>query len=59
MLGIKQTGVKHINKYTSIVVLNAIPDSYIDINSAIKYARNSMTLDIILNSIKSKKFDLK
>ncbi|CAH9119673.1 unnamed protein product [Cuscuta europaea] len=56
---IKQVGNKHIDDYTAIVLLNAIPDSYNDVKSAIKYGRDDITLDIVINGLRSKELDLK
>lgn len=56
---IKQTGDKHIDDYTAIVLLNAIPDAYNDVKSAIKYGRDNVTLDIVVSGLKSKELDLK
>ena len=56
---IKQTGDKHIDEYSAIVLLNAIPDSYNDVKSAIKYGRDDINLDIVVNGLKSKEHDLK
>ncbi|KAK6160086.1 hypothetical protein DH2020_003467 [Rehmannia glutinosa] len=41
MQDIKLTGDKNINDYTPIVLLNAIPDTYDVVKSAIKYDRDS------------------
>ncbi|CAH9139773.1 unnamed protein product [Cuscuta epithymum] len=56
---IKLSGDKHIDDYTPIALLNAIPDSYSDVKSAIKYGRDNITLDIVVNGLKSKELDLK
>ncbi|CAA0813213.1 Unknown protein, partial [Striga hermonthica] len=56
---IKQTGDKHIDYYTPIVLLNVIPDSYSDVKSAIKYGRDNVNLETVVNSLKSKELDLK
>ncbi|KAK6160801.1 hypothetical protein DH2020_004182 [Rehmannia glutinosa] len=56
---IKLTGDKNISDYTPIVLLNAIHDFYSNVKSAIKYGRYSITLDTMINSLKSKELDLK
>ncbi|KAL6511151.1 hypothetical protein OROGR_022275 [Orobanche gracilis] len=56
---IKLTGDKNIDDYTPIVLLNVIPDSYSDVKSAIKYGRDSVSLDTVINGLKSKELDLK
>ncbi|KAL2243920.1 UNVERIFIED_CONTAM: Retrovirus-related Pol polyprotein from transposon TNT 1-94 [Sesamum indicum] len=56
---IKLTGDKNIDEYSPIVLLNAIPDTYSDVKAAIKYGRDSVSLDIVVNGLKSKEIDLK
>ncbi|KAL0411600.1 UNVERIFIED_CONTAM: hypothetical protein Slati_3749700 [Sesamum latifolium] len=56
---IKLTSDKSIDEYSPIVLLNAIPDTYGDVKSAIKYGRDSVNLEIVINGLKSKEIDLK
>ncbi|KAL2253784.1 UNVERIFIED_CONTAM: Retrovirus-related Pol polyprotein from transposon TNT 1-94 [Sesamum indicum] len=56
---IKLTGDKYINEYSPIVLLNAIPESYSDVKAAIKYERDSVNLETVVNGLKSKELDLK
>ena len=56
---IKLTGDKNIDEYSPIVLLNAIPDTYSNVKSAIKYGRDSVNLDTVVNGLKSKEIDLK
>ena len=56
---IKLTGDKNIDEYSPIVLLNAISDTYSNVKSAIKYDRDSMNLDTVVNGLKSKEIDLK
>ncbi|CAH9103329.1 unnamed protein product [Cuscuta europaea] len=56
---IKQAWDKYIDDYAPIVLLNAIFDSFNDVKSAIKYGRDGITLDIVINGLKSKELDLK
>ncbi|KAL0367538.1 UNVERIFIED_CONTAM: hypothetical protein Sradi_3643900 [Sesamum radiatum] len=56
---IKLIGDKSIDEYSPIVLLNAIPDTYNDVKSAIKYGRDSVNLKIVINGLKSKEIDLK
>lgn len=46
---IKLTGDKNIDEYTLIILLNAISDSYNDVKSAIKYGRDKVSLDVVVN----------
>ena len=55
----KLCGDKNIDEYAPIVLLNVIPDSFNDMKSAIKYGRDSVTLDIVVNGLKSKELDLR
>ncbi|KAL0454352.1 UNVERIFIED_CONTAM: hypothetical protein Slati_0774400 [Sesamum latifolium] len=56
---IKLTGDKSIDDYSPIVLFNAIPDTYNDVKSAIKYGRDSVNLETVINGLKSKEIDLK
>lgn len=56
---IKLAGDKHIDDYTPFVLLNSFPDSYSDVKSAIKYGRDSVTLETIVYCLKLKELDLK
>ncbi|KAK4406592.1 Retrovirus-related Pol polyprotein from transposon TNT 1-94 [Sesamum angolense] len=49
---IKLTGDKNIDDYTPIVLLNAIPDVYSDVKAAIKYGRDNVSLDTVINGLK-------
>ncbi|KAL2471752.1 Retrovirus-related Pol polyprotein from transposon TNT 1-94 [Abeliophyllum distichum] len=49
--------VLEINK--AIILLNAIPDSFKEVKNAIKYGRETLTPDIVIDSLKSKKRELK
>ncbi|CAH9069282.1 unnamed protein product [Cuscuta europaea] len=50
---------ENLDDYSPIALLNAIPDSFGDVKSAIKYGRDNVTLDIVVNGLKSKELDLK
>ncbi|KAL2240257.1 UNVERIFIED_CONTAM: hypothetical protein Sindi_0666900 [Sesamum indicum] len=56
---IKLTGDKNIDEYCPIVLLNAIPDAYSDVKAVIKYGRDSVNLETIVNGLKSKEMDLR
>ncbi|KAL0434787.1 UNVERIFIED_CONTAM: hypothetical protein Sradi_0186600 [Sesamum radiatum] len=56
---IKLTGDKNIDDYTPIVLLNAIPETYSDVKAAIKYGRDNVSLDTVINGLKSKEMDIK
>ncbi|KAL0446318.1 UNVERIFIED_CONTAM: Retrovirus-related Pol polyprotein from transposon TNT 1-94 [Sesamum latifolium] len=56
---IKLIGDKNIDDYTPIVLLNAIPEMYGDMKSAIKYGRDNVTLETVISGFKSKEIDLK
>ncbi|KAL0449220.1 UNVERIFIED_CONTAM: hypothetical protein Slati_1478400 [Sesamum latifolium] len=56
---IKLTGDKNIDDYSPIVLLNAIPEIYGDVKSAIKYDRDSVNLETVISGLKSKEIDLR
>ncbi|KAH6806636.1 hypothetical protein C2S51_031467 [Perilla frutescens var. frutescens] len=56
---IKLSGDKGIDKYTAAVLLNAIPESYSDVKSAIKNGGNDVAFDIIVDALKNKENDSK
>ncbi|KAL0455731.1 UNVERIFIED_CONTAM: hypothetical protein Slati_0912300 [Sesamum latifolium] len=56
---IKLTGDKNIDDYSPIVLLNAIPETYGDVKSAIKYGRDSVNLETVISGLKSKEIDLR
>ncbi|KAL2242583.1 UNVERIFIED_CONTAM: Retrovirus-related Pol polyprotein from transposon TNT 1-94 [Sesamum indicum] len=56
---IKLTGDKNIDEYSPIVLLNAIPESYSDVKAAIKYGRDSVNIETVVNGLKSKELDIK
>lgn len=56
---IKSAGDEHIDDYVPIVLLNATPESYNDVKSAIKFGRDTVDLDVVVNGLKSKEIDLK
>ncbi|KAL0329437.1 UNVERIFIED_CONTAM: putative mitochondrial protein [Sesamum radiatum] len=56
---IKLTGDKNIDDYTPIVLLNAIHEVYSDVKAAIKYGRDNVSLDTVINGLKSKEMDIK
>ena len=40
-----------------MILLNYLPDSHDDVGNAIKYGRNSLSSNIVVNAIRSKDFD--
>ncbi|KAH6780538.1 ERV-F provirus ancestral Env polyprotein [Perilla frutescens var. hirtella] len=56
---IKMFGDKHIDDYTAIALLNTIPEANNDVKSAIKYGRDNITFDTVVNGLKSKEMELK
>lgn len=41
------------------IILNSLPDSYSEVKTTIKYGRDSVTLDIVLNALRSRDLELK
>lgn len=56
---ITNAGEKVSEEYKSVILLNAIPEVYKDVKSAIKYGRDTLTPDIVINSLRSKELELK
>ncbi|KAL2240931.1 UNVERIFIED_CONTAM: Retrovirus-related Pol polyprotein from transposon TNT 1-94 [Sesamum indicum] len=56
---IKLTGDKNIDEYSPIVLLNAIPEFYSDVKVAIKYGRDSVNIETVVNGLESKELDIK
>ncbi|KAL2237702.1 UNVERIFIED_CONTAM: hypothetical protein Sindi_0961900 [Sesamum indicum] len=56
---IKLTGDNNIDEYSPIMILNAIPYTYSDAKAAIKYGRDSVNLDTLVNGLKSKEINQK
>ncbi|KAL2512555.1 CCHC-type domain-containing protein [Abeliophyllum distichum] len=46
-------------EYKAVILLNAIPEAYRDVKNAIKYGRDTLTQDIVINSLRSKDMELK
>ena len=42
-----------------MILLNAIPDIYKEVKNAIKYGRDTLTLEIVIDSLRSKEMELK
>ncbi|KAL2465061.1 CCHC-type domain-containing protein [Abeliophyllum distichum] len=56
---IKNCGNKGVDEYKAIILLNSIPEAYKDVKSAIKYGRDDLTIDMIINTLRSKSHELK
>ncbi|KAL2243564.1 UNVERIFIED_CONTAM: hypothetical protein Sindi_0474400 [Sesamum indicum] len=56
---IKLTGDKNIDEYSPIFLLNAILETYSDVKAAIKYGKDSVNIETVVNGLKSKEMDLK
>lgn len=42
-----------------VILLNSLPEKYKEVKSAIKYGRDSLALDIVLDSLQSKELEMK
>lgn len=42
-----------------IILLNSLPDSFNDVKLTIKYRRDSLTLDIVLNELRTRGLEMK
>lgn len=45
--------------YEAIILLNSIPYSYRELKNTIKYGRNTLTLEIVKDSLRSKEIEIK
>lgn len=51
---------KKLDGENQVVILwNSLPEKYKEVKSAVKYGRDSLTLDILLNYLRSKELELK
>ena len=48
-----------MKEYKTIILLNAILDIYKDVENVIKYGRDTLTLEIVIDSFRSKEMELK
>lgn len=56
---IKETGNKSIDDYSAFALVNAIPDAYSDVRSAMKYGRDNVTVELVMSSLRTKELELK
>lgn len=56
---ITNCGEKITEEYKAIILLNAIPDAYKEVKNAIKYGRDTLTPEIVIDSLRSKDMKLK
>ena len=56
---INNTGETLSDQYKAIILLNAIPDMYKDVKNAIMYGRDTLTPDIVVESLKIKEKEIK
>lgn len=45
--------------YKAIILFNSIPDSYKEVKNAIKYGRDTLTPEIVVNSLRSKEMEMR
>lgn len=56
---ITNCGEKVSEEYKAIILLNVIPDTYRDVKNAIKYGRDTLTPEIVINSLRSKDMEMR
>ena len=59
MQDITNCGEKVTKEYKAIILWNVIPDAYKEIKNVIKYGRDTLTPEIIIDSLRSKEMELK
>ena len=50
---------KFSDEHFAVILLNSLPDSYREIKNAIKYGRESLTYEVVVNALKSRDLELK
>lgn len=58
-LELASTGEKMSDENQVVILLNSLPESYKEIKAAIKYGRDSLTLDTVLSALRSKELEMK
>ncbi|KAL2484778.1 gag pre-integrs domain-containing protein [Abeliophyllum distichum] len=51
-------GEKFSDEHQAIIVLNALPDTFKDVRNTIEYGRDSLTTEIVVNSLRTKNLDI-
>ncbi|KAL2534001.1 DNA polymerase zeta catalytic subunit-like [Abeliophyllum distichum] len=51
--------VKVSEEYKAVILLNSIPDIYKEVKNAIKYGRDTLTPEIVIDSLRSKEMEMK
>ena len=49
---------KFSDEHFAVILLNSLPDSYREIKNAIKYGRESLTYEVVVNALKSRDLEL-
>ena len=50
---------KFSDEHYAVILLNSLPESFREIKNAIKYGRNSLTYEVVVNALKSRDLKLK
>lgn len=58
-LDLTNSGEKIESENQPIILLNSLPEIYKEIKNAIKYGRDSLTLDTVIDALRSKNLELK
>ncbi|KAL5567516.1 hypothetical protein UlMin_024091 [Ulmus minor] len=58
-MALMSNGEKFTDEHIAVILLNALPDSYSNLKDAMEYGRDTLTSEIIINSLRSKELDLK
>ena len=58
-VGLANIDEKISTENQAIIILNFLPDSYKDLKSAIKYGRESLSLDDVLGALRSRDLEMK
>ncbi|KAL5576887.1 hypothetical protein UlMin_018586 [Ulmus minor] len=58
-MALMSNGEKFTDEHFAVILLNALPDSYSNLKDAMEYGRDTLTSEIVINSLRSKELDLK
>lgn len=58
-LSLANTGEKISDENQAIILLNSMPETYREVKSAIKYGRTSLTVDEVLEALKTRDLEIK
>ncbi|KAL5569740.1 hypothetical protein UlMin_026315 [Ulmus minor] len=58
-MALMSNGENFTDEHFAVILLNALPDSYSNLKDAMEYGRDTLTSEIVINSLRSKELNLK